>query len=26
LFQKIVEWPPDKLPPGVEHYKPPAEI
>ncbi len=26
LFQKIVEWPPDKLPPGQEDYKPPADI
>ena len=26
LFQKIVEWPPDKLPPGQDDYKPPADI
>ncbi len=26
LFQKIVEWPPDKPPPGQESYKPPADI
>jgi len=26
LFQKIVEWPPDKLPPGQDSYKPPADI
>jgi len=26
LFQKIVEWPPDTLPPGLEYYKPPADI
>ena len=26
LFQKIVEWPPDHLPPGQEHYKPPSDI
>ena len=26
LFQKIVEWPPDKLPPGQDDYQPPADI
>ena len=27
LFQKIVEWPPDKLPPpGQDDYKPPADL
>ena len=26
LFQKIVEWPPETLPPGQESYKPPADI
>ena len=26
LFQKIVEWPPDKLPPGQDHYQPPSDI
>src|SRR5262244_3873488 len=26
LFQKIVEWPPDKLPPGQDSYKPPTDI
>jgi gentisate 1,2-dioxygenase len=26
LFQKIVEWPPDKLPPGQDGYKPPSDL
>src|SRR6266511_1614 len=26
LLQKIVEWPPDKVPPGQDSYKPPADI
>jgi len=26
LFQKIVEWPPDKLPPGQDDYKPPSDL
>jgi quercetin dioxygenase-like cupin family protein len=26
LFQKIVEWPPEKLPPGQDSYEPPADI
>jgi hypothetical protein len=26
LFQKIVEWPPETLPPGQDSYKPPADI
>ena len=26
LFQKIVEWPPDKLPEGQDDYKPPSDL
>ena len=26
LFQKIVEWPPEKLPEGQTEYKPPADV
>jgi hypothetical protein len=26
LFQKIVEWPPDELPPGQESYQPPQDV
>ena len=26
LFQKMVEWPTDKLPPGVKEFHPPTEI
>jgi hypothetical protein len=26
LFQKMVEWPTDKLPPGVTEFSPPTEI
>jgi gentisate 1,2-dioxygenase len=26
LFQKMVEWPTDKLPPGHEDFKPPTDI
>ena len=26
LFQKIVEWPPDTLPPGQDDYKPPTDL
>ena len=26
LFQKMVEWPTDKLPPGVKDFNPPTEI
>ncbi len=26
LFQKMVEWPTDKLPPGVKEFNPPTEI
>jgi len=26
LFQKMVEWPTDKLPPGVTEFNPPTEI
>ena len=26
LFQKMVEWPTDKLPPGHEDFKPPSDI
>jgi hypothetical protein len=26
LFQKMVEWPTDKLPPGITEFNPPTEI
>jgi gentisate 1,2-dioxygenase len=26
LFQKMVEWPTDKLPPGIKEFHPPTEI